>query len=714
MLATHSDVITVPIQHVPDTNFDSLTVAMLLTASGGFLDAFSYFGHGHVFANVMTANVVLSAVSCVHGDWMRVAQLLFPVVSYVAGALAGAMLKSWLQRRATANPQALAIGIGIAVLLAIGWLPAGFCDAAIVSIISFGIAIRSCFFSHVEAWTYASTMPTGNLRQLGEAIFQSLSGTGNPKAKRQAMVFGFISLSFFLGALAGGVATSILHNQAVWVGALFLLAALARGLFVRPASVATVRSSICVIGILALVSSTFARAQTEQDVAPACPGASTTLPVTTYDEDVQYLANRECHAGILTPMQFIPLKGEDENYYLSFGLWIRERGEYESNPNWSNKPSGNIYPMQRYLLHTDLHLGERFRFFGEIASSLENGRNGGPRVGIDEETFYVHQGFVDLGFWKSDRDSLTLRAGRQEVALGSQNLVSTRDGRNIRRSLDGARLTWVKGNWTVDLLAFHPVLDKPGYFDDPPDHGSSFWGAYSVRPLRVLPHGNADLYYMGLDNRSVRFDGKGTGREQRETIGTRLWGNTEHWDYNDEFTFQWGNFRSNDIRAWALSTDTGYRLDSAPLKPRFGLRAAALSGNQSPSGDTLGTFNSIYEQGPYFSYAELFARRNLIALQPSAALKLKKSVSLAFNPAFFWRESTSDGLYSVGNTVVVSGLKSNARYVATQASAQLRWRMTRNLSSFTEFSHFFPGDFIKQSTPGRNLNYWTAWLDIRY
>ena len=128
----------------------------------------------------------------------------------------------------------------------------------------------------------------------------------------------------------------------------------------------------------------------------------------------------------------------------------------------------------------------------------------------------------------------------------------------------------------------------------------------------------------------------------------------------------------------------------------------------------MGTFNSIFESGPYFSYAELFARRNLVALQPSADLKLSKSVTLTFNPAFFWRESTSDGLYSIGNAVVVSGLKSNARYIASQASTRVQWRVNRNLTWFTEYAHFFPGEFLKQSTPGKNINYWTGWLDIRF
>ena len=82
--------------------------------------------------------------------------------------------------------------------------------------------------------------------------------------------------------------------------------------------------------------------------------------------------------------------------------------------------------------------------------------------------------------------------------------------------------------------------------------------------------------------------------------------------------------------------------------------------------------------------------------------------------SFFWRESTSDGLYAVkGGAVLVSGQKNTASYIATQASVQLRWKMNRNLTWFTEYGHFFPGEFIKQSTPGRNINYWTGWLDIR-
>ena len=254
---------------------------------------------------------------------------------------------------------------------------------------------------------------------------------------------------------------------------------------------------------------------------PACPNQLPALSGLTYNEDDTKYAAPECRAGLLNSFKYIPLRRENEEYYVSFGLWIRERSEYFSNLGLGSGPPGNAYPMHRYYGHLDLHLGDRFRFFGELGSSIETGRNGGPRPLLDKENLYVHQGFFDTVLWRSGKNKVTLRAGRQEVELGSHYLVSVRDGRNIRRSFDGFRLTSEAGDWTIDAFALRPVLDNAGYFDDPPNQTQSFWGVYAVRPFRVLPGGNIDLYYFGLENKKVVIDGKGAGQDHTETVGTR-------------------------------------------------------------------------------------------------------------------------------------------------------------------------------------------------
>ena len=466
--------------------------------------------------------------------------------------------------------------------------------------------------------------------------------------------------------------------------------------------------------LLSALASVGAFAQTVDQAKPDCPSAPPAFPGMTFDENNRYLADPECRTESLDQLKYIPLRRESEDYYISFGAWVRERGEYFSNPNWGSGPPGNAYPMQRYYLHTDLHVGDRFRFFGELGSSIETGKNGGPRSGLDVEKLYVHQGFFDIGLLRLGKNSVTLRAGRQEMSFGDKYLISVRDGRNIRRSFDGLRLTALAGEWTVDAFAVRPTLENSGFFDDPPDHTSSFWGVYAVRPFRILPGGKVDLYYLGLDNKSVAFDGRRAGREQRETIGARLWGTAGHFDYSHELTFQRGSFQADDIRAWAVTTEAGYTVESIPLRPRFGIRQNAFSGNHNPSAGTIGTFNSLYQTGPYFSYAELFGNRNLLVLQPSTELHLGKKISVTPNFATYWRESTEDGLYSASGGIVVSGQTSNARYVGSHASTQVQWKATRHVTLFTEYLHFFPAEFVKQATAGRNINYLTEWLDFRF
>lgn len=117
------------------------------------------------------------------------------------------------------------------------------------------------------------------------------------------------------------------------------------------------------------------------------------------------------------------------------------------------------------MLHTDLRLGSRFRFFGQLKSGIEVNRTGGPRP-ADEDLLDVYQAFIDVGLWRSGEDVLTLRVGRQEMAFGSSRLVSFREGPNVRQSFDGARLTMNKAGWQVDTFATKPAETARGIFDD--------------------------------------------------------------------------------------------------------------------------------------------------------------------------------------------------------------------------------------------------------
>jgi uncharacterized membrane protein YoaK (UPF0700 family) len=66
----------------PGSAAESITNSAVMASAGGFLDAFTYVGHGHVFANAITGNVVLLGVA------LAFATVCF---AFFAGATIGAV-----------------------------------------------------------------------------------------------------------------------------------------------------------------------------------------------------------------------------------------------------------------------------------------------------------------------------------------------------------------------------------------------------------------------------------------------------------------------------------------------------------------------------------------------------------------------------------------------------------------------------------------------
>ena len=81
------------------------------------------------------------------------------------------------------------------------------------------------------------------------------------------------------------------------------------------------------------------------------------------------------------------------------------------------------------------------------------------------------------------------------MEYGSGRLIDVREGPNVRLSFDGFKLVNKVGAWQIDGFAVRPDLDKPGFFDNAPNHQVGFWGVYSTRPL--AREVSMDAYYLG-------------------------------------------------------------------------------------------------------------------------------------------------------------------------------------------------------------------------
>ena len=405
------------------------------------------------------------------------------------------------------------------------------------------------------------------------------------------------------------------------------------------------------------------------------------------------------------PLKFINLRQGRSDWYLTIGGEIREDWERIGNDNWGQQPLMNGYLLQRYMLHFDAHYGKYFRTFVQLKSGIESFRAGGPRP-IDEKKMDFLAAFLEFGS-NGDRDSLKLQIGRQELNYGSGRLVSVREGPNVRQSFDGVKVKSKLGAWSVDAFAVRPDLDRPGFCNNVPDHKTAFWGVYSTRPLNKGV--SVDFYYLGLDRKTATFD-RGTGHESRQSSGVRVWRpiaqQQRGWDFDYEGVWQFGSFGPARIQAWTAASDTGYSVPEIALKPRFSVKADISSGD-NPRSHTMGTFNPIFPIGNYFGVIASTGPGpvNFIDLHPRVQTQLPHQVSVSMDWVVQWRQSLRDGVYAVPGFLIRSAGDSEARFVGHRPGVEVRWQVDRHLWLQADYGIFFAGRFLKETRPGRNLDY---------
>jgi len=152
--------------------------------------------------------------------------------------------------------------------------------------------------------------------------------------------------------------------------------------------------------------------------------------------------------------------------------------------------------------------------------------------------------------------------------------------------------------------------------------------------------------------------------------------------YNWEANYQWGAFGNDSIRAWSVSTETGFTFDRTRFHPRPMLRADVYSGDGSSANHTLGTFDPLFPRGAYFSAKAVpsLSPQNIIDLHPLIQFQLRTNITGAFAWDWYWRQSTQDGIYAFGSDLPIDPAgSSHARYLGNQGDVEIR-ALSRNLT----------------------------------
>src|SRR5215510_15244288 len=152
------------------------------------------------------------------------------------------------------------------------------------------------------------------------------------------------------------------------------------------------------------------------------------------DEDYSYLRNDACKQDRWDSLKYMRL-GSSGDSFLTIGGEAREWYEGFRNALWGVGPQDdNGYLLQRLSAYGDLHVSPRIRFFAQLTSTIEAGRNGGPRPVIYKSKLWFEQVFAAITLSKAaegKENCLVLGLGGQELEFGSGRFVDIREGPNV-------------------------------------------------------------------------------------------------------------------------------------------------------------------------------------------------------------------------------------------------------------------------------------------
>lgn len=199
-------------------------LGLIVICAGGFMDAYSYLLHDHVFATGQTGNIVLLCMNLADGAWLGVSHYLVSILAFVAGIMLSRHVLVRVHGRATHRMQRWVAVFEALAFAVVALLPEGAPHLLVNSAISFCAAVSYENFRQFGTRSaYASVFCTGNLRSLGETLYDGIFEKDRHELHRSARYAGLVA-SFCVGAVACKLLIGVTGKFAcLAISALFLL-----------------------------------------------------------------------------------------------------------------------------------------------------------------------------------------------------------------------------------------------------------------------------------------------------------------------------------------------------------------------------------------------------------------------------------------------------------------------------------------------------------
>ncbi len=395
---------------------------------------------------------------------------------------------------------------------------------------------------------------------------------------------------------------------------------------------------------------------------------------------------------------------------LSVSGELRTRFEYR-DPNYSAlDPSGTRsldFTHMRSRLRFDLEVEEDIRAVFEIQDVRTWGDEGATTA--DSEGLDLKRGYIELD--NVVEDGVKLELGRQVWIYGDERLIGALEWVDQGRTYDGFRL---------------------GYHPDEEDYWVDFFGArvrddaFDIVPAQdflavyaglgeVEPGVNVEGYVIYLRDQMRAFGELDSGNTQFYTIGARVFGGQDLFDYTTEFAYQTGDVNSDDLSAYAMALEGGLTIEEAPLTPRLDIGFDYATGDEDNTDGDTETFQVLFPTNhKHFGYADLAAWSNILDLHGGVSAKPHDDVRFSIDFHYLRLADEMGGWFSASGAQVRPGQQGASKDLGNELDFAVEWQTTESLALLAGYSRFLAGDFISDTGGGGDSDFFYLQAHLRF
>ena len=194
---------------------ESLIFMVILTAVGGYMNAYSFLTHG-AFTSLHTGNMVNLGMNLFQGRWSAISGVLLPILGNITGAFLAELLKRTQSGLSKRTWQRSTVAIELVVLGVIALLPDVVPDVLANWFLSVTAGFQLSNFRSCEGTAHNTTICTGNLRTIGQFLCAAVL-TRKSQDVVKLLRYVLVVVAFPVGAGLGAVLTLRLANYAAWV-----------------------------------------------------------------------------------------------------------------------------------------------------------------------------------------------------------------------------------------------------------------------------------------------------------------------------------------------------------------------------------------------------------------------------------------------------------------------------------------------------------------